>query len=181
MKAHFTATCMLPQLCLAVMLSALVAHSRGWKLQRPAVALLGRASPIWSPHTASRLLSTKLGSGRNNETGVKRNAADVSGEWTTFKLSSADATELNRSLGLDEASLKSDDRKPQKMAKAKTKSFSKIKGLNVENEKTKLKGFLQVNPAICSGCGAQFQSKAPDSPGALLSQKWLLIGMCGTD
>jgi hypothetical protein len=32
-------------------------------------------------------------------------------------------------------------------------------------------GFLELNPAICHGCGAPFQSKTPDSPGYLKQDK----------
>jgi ribosome biogenesis GTPase A len=32
---------------------------------------------------------------------------------------------------------------------------------------SKMKGFLQLNPHICSGCGSHFQSKTPDHPGYL--------------
>lgn len=35
----------------------------------------------------------------------------------------------------------------------------------------RLRGFLELNPYICSGCGTNFQSKSADSPGFLPSEK----------
>lgn len=38
----------------------------------------------------------------------------------------------------------------------------------------KMKGFLELNPQLCSGCGTAFQSKTPDNPGYLPKDKVLL-------
>lgn len=42
---------------------------------------------------------------------------------------------------------------------------------NSEEEWKKIKGFLELNPYICHGCGAPFQSKTPDAPGFLPKEK----------
>ena len=34
-----------------------------------------------------------------------------------------------------------------------------------------VRGFLELNPHVCSGCGTQFQSKSPDAPGYLHKDK----------
>jgi predicted Zn-ribbon and HTH transcriptional regulator len=50
--------------------------------------------------------------------------------------------------------------------KKQSSLLSKIKGLEEEEKgSTKIKGFLQQNPVLCSGCGTPFQSKSPDNPG----------------
>ena len=37
---------------------------------------------------------------------------------------------------------------------------------------SKMKGFLQLNPHICSGCGSHFQSKSPNNPGYLDKERF---------
>jgi ribosome biogenesis GTPase A len=39
-------------------------------------------------------------------------------------------------------------------------------------EARKIRGFLELNPYICSGCGTQFQSKSADNPGFLPKDKF---------
>jgi hypothetical protein len=39
-------------------------------------------------------------------------------------------------------------------------------------EVRKIKGFLELNPSICSGCGTPFQSKAEEQPGFLPKDKF---------
>jgi 30S ribosome assembly GTPase len=67
----------------------------------------------------------------------------------------------------------------RKIASDRVKRFDKGKSLKKhhiqpENEfmLSKIKGFLQLNPHICSGCGSHFQSKSPDTPGYLEKERF---------
>lgn len=51
----------------------------------------------------------------------------------------------------------------------KTESSNNVRD---ESDLSKMKGFLQLNPHICSGCGSHFQSKSPDNPGYLEKERF---------
>jgi ribosome biogenesis GTPase A len=77
--------------------------------------------------------------------------------------------------------IKKNDLKKNKQNEESFKYDSKKKNListgSVEEDITdikKLRGFLDMNPFICSGCGAQFQCKKVDTPGFLPPDKFLV-------
>jgi ribosome biogenesis GTPase A len=57
----------------------------------------------------------------------------------------------------------------------KTKDGKRMYDKVVNNDKVQaaamVKGFLEMNPYICSGCGAPFQKKSPNTPGYLPADK----------
>ena len=55
----------------------------------------------------------------------------------------------------------------------KQSQLRKLQDLSTEasNEAKKIKGFLELNPYMCSGCGTPFQSKTMDAPGYLPRDK----------
>lgn len=110
-------------------------------------------------------------------------------EWVTMQLSDEDADFLNKKLGIDQELLSADydedaDGKGgnRKQLKTKTRSTMNSKGIQrklvsslVSEEEVmlrNLRGFLQINPFICSGCGAAFQTKTENHPGYLPKEKF---------
>ena len=108
--------------------------------------------------------------------------------WVSKKLSDKESQELNRVMGIEaevlaalaaeedelsgkkskKGSLKGNQPGAEKLAaKNKLKDF-----LTAETrDAAKVKGFLELNPYICSGCGTPFQSKSTDTPGFLPKDK----------
>eukprot|EP01039_Chlorochromonas_danica_P003222 gene3222-3528_t len=114
-------------------------------------------------------------------------------EWVTMQLSDEDANFLNKKLGIDQELLSAEydddtddvDKKGgnRKQLKTKTRSTMNSKGIqrsklvsSLINEEEvmlrNLRGFLQINPFICSGCGAAFQTKTENNPGYLPKEKF---------
>lgn len=108
--------------------------------------------------------------------------------WVSKKLSDKDAQDLNRVMGIEAEVLaalaaEEDEQSGQKKrgvnpkgkAAANDKSAAKTKlqdYLAVETrDAAKVKGFLELNPYVCSGCGTPFQSKSTDTPGYLSKEK----------
>lgn len=75
--------------------------------------------------------------------------------WASRNFSEQDILEMNRRLSEDNRSksFKNNDSKPPQ-------SLASIRG------------FLELNPHVCSGCGTQFQSKSPGAPGYLTKEKF---------
>ena len=77
--------------------------------------------------------------------------------WTSIKLSPSEANVLDEELGVPRTNV--------------TGSYNRktlvTSSTNVID--AKVKGFLEINPVVCSGCGAPFQSKTIDAPG-----KWIV-------
>lgn len=86
--------------------------------------------------------------------------------WTPKNLTERDIRLVNRKIGSPN-SMKGLKRFDQEKAIKKSH-------LQPENEfmLSKIKGFLQLNPHICSGCGSHFQSKSPDAPGYLEKERF---------
>jgi ribosome biogenesis GTPase A len=77
--------------------------------------------------------------------------------WSSKRFSDQDISEMNRRLSEDN----------------RRKSFSHSP--NPKQPVTPLasiRGFLELNPHVCSGCGTQFQSKNPGAPGYLTKDKF---------
>lgn len=170
---------------LVMMLSIILSRSSALKLHRCSLGLLKTVlvpGSYISPNSATTFSTRQFGSakemsgkiGNYNEIDSGRSMEDRINEakkWVSYKLSDTESERLNKALGIEQEvmeAMKQGDRIEKKKEKA---NFFKIKGLELNNEQAKLKGFLQVNPVICSGCGTAFQTKSPDNPGNLHSQQ----------
>jgi ribosome biogenesis GTPase A len=120
---------------------------------------------------------------------------DFSKNFAKISLSDEDSKEFNRILGIKvpagsfKSELKSDKKQIRKSTKNEkpvdSKSVLKVDSKKKEKyqitndagsediiDMKKLRGFLDMNPYICSGCGTQFQCKKTDSPGFLPADKF---------
>lgn len=100
--------------------------------------------------------------------------------WVTMQLSDAEVRAFNKRLGIEQEVLEAEALQAEELAKGglkvgKNNKIDKKKDnrnylgkLDMEPdyvEAGKLKGFLELNPFMCPGCGAPFQSKAESNPG----------------
>ena len=107
--------------------------------------------------------------------------------WVSKKLSDKESQELNRAMGIEAevlAALAAEEdetsgQKKKSSIKGKQQSSDKSAAKNKLKEflaaetqdAAKVKGFLELNPYVCSGCGTPFQSKSTDTPGFLPKDK----------
>ena len=104
--------------------------------------------------------------------------------WVSKKLTDKESQDLNRVMGIEAevlAALAAEDDEADGKKKVSTKKIPQDKSaaknklkefLSAETrDAAKIKGFLELNPYICSGCGTPFQSKSTDSPGFLPKDK----------
>jgi hypothetical protein len=163
-----------------VMLSVLLSRGHGFKAHR-AFSTLG-SSLLKGPslHVNSmRLLATSNGvrKGRGVDTAPDsivdssrmEERIENAQKWVSYKLSDQESEKLNRALGIDAEVLEAMEQGKRLEKKKQNSLLSKIKGLEEVKETTKIKGFLQQNPVLCSGCGTPFQSKSPDNPGTFVT------------
>eukprot|EP01032_Pedospumella_encystans_P012834 gene12834-14817_t len=97
--------------------------------------------------------------------------------WVSMKLSDKEAKEFNKRLGIENEVLQAIEEEKQIMKAGKNDKLGKKKNSRDYLSKLdmgpdyaelgKLKGFLEMNPFMCPGCGAPFQSKAESNPGFL--------------
>jgi ribosome biogenesis GTPase A len=101
-------------------------------------------------------------------------------QWVSKKLSNDEAAILNRAMGIEDEVMKAialedndNDNISSKKKDNKSKGTKGIKGIStIESQSSaRVKGFLQLNTHLCSGCGTAFQSKSPDEPGYLPKDK----------
>jgi len=101
---------------------------------------------------------------------MKQRIDDAKG-WSSYKLSDEEAAHINMNLGIEKEIWQAGEQGNKLTRKERNKDTSplgKIKGLQLDKESPKIiRGFLQQNPVLCSGCGTPFQSKSPDNPGYL--------------
>lgn len=104
-------------------------------------------------------------------------------DFEMIKLEGSEGEELNKLLGYDIdflASLNDDsmpddqyldfDNENPEFLSQKAIEKEENNKIDIVNE-ARIRGFLELNPYLCSGCGAPFQSKRPDSPGFLEKDK----------
>ena len=109
--------------------------------------------------------------------------------WVSKKLTDKESQELNRVMGIEaevlaalaaeedelsgKKSKKDSSKGKQPVGAEKLAAKNKLKDfLTAETrDAAKVKGFLELNPYICSGCGTPFQSKSTDTPGFLPKDK----------
>jgi hypothetical protein len=170
---------MLPHLYIMVMLSVVLARTRAWKLAPPSAVTLRGLSRVngGAPQSSFRMLSDMVRDSMGDGMQSKEETLDPAHKWTSYKLSNTDAKELDKALGIDDkvrSAIKLGNQSRRREEKKDT--FGKIKGVDLGEQQTMIRGFLQVNPAICSGCGTPFQSKSPERPGQQCSVK--RMGRC---
>lgn len=95
--------------------------------------------------------------------------------WVSMKLSDKEAKEFNKRLGIENEVLQAIEEEKQIVKAGKNDKLGKKKSSRDYLSKLdmgpdyaelgKLKGFLEMNPFMCPGCGAPFQSKAESNPG----------------
>jgi hypothetical protein len=92
--------------------------------------------------------------------------------WVSKQLTDDEAAVLNRAMGIenDLAEIDAETPKKQRPLKGKT-SREQILADPLLLENSRIKGFLDINPYVCSGCGSTFQSKEPETPGFLPKEK----------
>ena len=64
-----------------------------------------------------------------------------------------------------------DNDKRKRKKKKEGRGFTSDSLLQEGREKARIKGYLEINPYVCSGCGASFQSKESHAPGFLPKEK----------
>ena len=144
------------------------------------IAVTGQLSSVRIQH--QRLFSTSDKSVEGESRWVLKSDLEIEAtnavaenNWVSKPLTPDEIDDFNTRLGVvvDEEGNYDDDlfnerRKVAKEIKYK-EDYLKTEG---DSYNHKIKGFLDWNPAICSGCGTPFQSKSPDSPGYLSKQKF---------
>ena len=98
--------------------------------------------------------------------------------WVSRKLSDEESRTLNRAMGIEDeiTTAMAAEKRGQRLGR-KEKGGKRVQSkknvmedpLNVAA--ARIRGFLEMNPFTCSGCGAPFQSKAESAPGFLSKEK----------
>jgi hypothetical protein len=90
--------------------------------------------------------------------------------WESKALSNDEAKSLNRLLGIEREVLDYETetkKQPNRRKNVENSSYPTV-------EKSEIKGFLEINPFVCSGCGTAFQYKSTNEPGFLPKEKFQL-------
>ena len=87
--------------------------------------------------------------------------------WVAKPLNQDEIFEIN-----GQSSRRKDHSDKQKKETKKIKYKDDYLNENLRTRSNKIKGFLEWNPAVCSGCGTPFQSKTPDSPGYISKERF---------
>ena len=142
-------------------------------------------------------VTVRLGSDKDVQNAEMEDRLQDARKWVSKQLTDDEADMLNRAMGIEAEVLaamndeESSDSSPSKSGggggggknknqakggKDGSSSSSRIRRLQeLSSEEMRaaadLRGFLELNPYLCSGCGAPFQSKTPDAPGFLPPDK----------
>ncbi len=142
-------------------------------------------------HNEGRFVTMQLGTDEDVQSAEMEERMQDARGWVSKKLSDEDARMLNRAMGIEAEVLaaiaaeedegQSGSSKANRLLKSAQAATTKgKKGREraydrLSNDKAQaaamVKGFLEMNPYVCSGCGAPFQKSSPDSPGYLPSDK----------
>lgn len=135
-------------------------------------------SDFQMPKIPADWVTVKLGSDETIERNAMSKRVMDAKRFDSKQFDDDDLAILNRSLGIEEELLEyqknmKNDVKEKKKSTGKDR-LKELTKLSEEEriEASKLKGFLEMNPFICSGCGTPFQSKAENSPGFLPKEKF---------
>ena len=120
-----------------------------------------------------KLTRIRLGSEAELRRAEMEERVKDSERWVSRQLSDKEAEELNRMLGIETELLDGvTDRKTAKAQRKKPSPPATAEDvLSDAIDVKRIRGFLELNPYICSGCGTSFQSKAPGDPGFLPPEK----------
>ena len=165
---------------LSAMLSMILSRSNGFRSIRGITAFSSNSYAFHHAGLTSitsakfRYLSGKGSDSRGyigtpqDDWEMKQRIDDAKG-WSSYKLSDEEAAQINKNLGIEKEIWQAGEQGNKLKRKERIKDTSplgKIKGLQLDKESPKIiRGFLQQNPVLCSGCGTPFQSKSPDNPG----------------
>jgi hypothetical protein len=133
-------------------------------------------------------VTVKLGTDEDIQNAEMEDRLLEARQWVSKRLSDDDAEMLNRALGIEAEVLSAMDAEDGEGAlfggSDKSKASAKGKGKKSKEKALKdivasgdtraaaaVKGFLEMNPYICSGCGTTFQSRTSDAPGFLPPEK----------
>ena len=133
---------------------------------------------IFVHHSISRLFSSKsdrgesdwvtinLGSKGDIEASNMEDRLHDAKRWVSRKLDADEASLLNRKLGIEKDILEYENKIKNSKRAAKSPSLLE------DYSSSRIRGFLELNPYLCSGCGSPFQSKDVNAPGYLPKEKF---------
>eukprot|EP01031_Cornospumella_fuschlensis_P026471 gene26471-31993_t len=122
-----------------------------------------------------------LGEKEEVEDAVMDRRIDDAKKWVSLALSDEEVAFFNKKLGIDEKALLAMQEEEEKAAAKKSKKRLSQPPLAAspyesndpsEIQTRNLRGYLQINPFLCSGCGTAFQTKTEDAPGYLPADKF---------
>lgn len=120
-------------------------------------------------------VTIKLGSDEDIEAADMDDRYTDAKNWVSRQLSDEESNILNRAMGIEEEIKAAEEIGNQEMktSQRRHKRGNKASILRDDMHSTaaRIRGFLEMNPFTCSGCGAPFQSKAPDVSGYLSKEK----------
>ena len=109
-----------------------------------------------------------------NEDDVKRAMMEErvkdANRWESRKLTDEEAMLLNRELGIEKEIQGINMRQNTEAVSSKVRKLRSLSSAEVKSV-AHIKGFLEMNPYICPGCGTPFQSKSEKDPGFLPKDK----------
>ena len=124
-------------------------------------------------------VTLKFGSEADEQRAAMEERLKNAERWVSKRLSDDEAVILNRAMGIEKEVYSAIEQEESgTKSKNKPKKDSRkdltVQSLRVDpelQEAARLRGFLELNPYICSGCGTPFQSKDMASPGFLPPEK----------
>lgn len=117
-------------------------------------------------------VTVKLGTDEDIQRAKMEERIKDAERWVSKKLTDDEAAILNRAMGIEKevmSAMEGIKNTPSKQKKAPTKDS--ILSMEKNTQMSRIKGFLELNPYVCSGCGVAFQSKTAESPGYLTKEK----------
>ena len=130
------------------------------------------------PPSNPRWVTVNLGTEEDVEGAEMEERYSAAKSWVSRKLSDEESQTLNRAMGVEDeitnamVAEKYGEclvRKERGGKRVQSKKSVMEDPLNVAA--ARIRGFLEMNPFTCSGCGAPFQSKAESAPGFLSKEK----------
>lgn len=120
-----------------------------------------------------KLTRIRLGSEEELQRAEMEERLKDSQRWVSKQLSDKEAEALNRALGIEKELLRGvSDRKTMKSQRKQVRSPPEEDDVPSDSiDMKRIRGFLELNPYICSGCGTNFQSKSAGDPGYLPPDK----------
>lgn len=135
-----------------------------------------------NPETSANWATIKYGTEQDAKNSEMDDRLRDAERWVSRKLSDKESSDLNRQMGIEAeviAAMAAEEDEKNGIKKNKKEQNKLIDRKLLESrfstKETKnadsVKGFLELNPYICSGCGTPFQSKNMENPGFLPKDK----------